>query len=156
MFSQVAESRYRSADPRNVNRLDHPHARRSAVVGGRGPGCCPVPTPGERPRWSPRCVSIAVDERGEGARPRVADDAVGVDVMPRGHTNAGVAELIGGQRVMKAHPSAWIFDDEVTSLTRAGARQGSTVIEALLSAWSGAPIGNATRTHGNTRIDGVD
>ena len=55
------------------------------------------------------------------------------------------------QRVMKAHLPA-----EVTSLTRAGARQGSTVIEALLSAWSGAPIGNATRTHGTTRIDGVD
>lgn len=60
------------------------------------------------------------------------------------------------QRVLKAHPSAWVFYDEVTSLTRAGARQGSTVIEALLSVWSGAPTGNATRTHGNTRIDSVD
>lgn len=60
------------------------------------------------------------------------------------------------QRVMKAHPSAWIFYDEITSLTRAGTRQGSTVVGALLSAWSGAPIGNTTRTHGNARIDGQD
>ena len=34
MFSQVAESRYRSADPRNVNRLDHPPC--AALSGERG------------------------------------------------------------------------------------------------------------------------
>ena len=39
MFSQVAESRYRSADPRNVNRLDHPPmrgAQRWSAGGVRG------------------------------------------------------------------------------------------------------------------------
>lgn len=56
MFSQVAESRYRSADPRNVNRLDHPLC--VALSGGRreGSGVLSCPHPGgATPMVTPLC-----------------------------------------------------------------------------------------------------
>lgn len=58
------------------------------------------------------------------------------------------------EKVMKDDPSIMLFTDEVAGLVSAAGRDGSTIASMLTSAWSEAPIGSNTRSHGETRVEG--
>lgn len=55
---------------------------------------------------------------------------------------------------MLPHPVAWVDEDEVMTMLRAAKNEASTIITTLNNAWSGRPVGNRTRTNGDTRTTG--
>jgi hypothetical protein len=55
---------------------------------------------------------------------------------------------------MLPHPSVLIEEDEMMTLFRAAKAQASTIIPTLNSGWTGAAVGNNTRTHGDRRTTG--
>lgn len=55
---------------------------------------------------------------------------------------------------MLPHPAVLLTDDEIMTLFRTAKSESSTVIPTLNSAWAGAPIGNDTRSQGDSRTTG--
>ena len=55
---------------------------------------------------------------------------------------------------MLPHPAVLIEEDEMLTLLRASKSDSSTIIPTMNSAWTGADIGNNTRTHGDRRTNG--
>jgi hypothetical protein len=55
---------------------------------------------------------------------------------------------------MLPHPSVLLEEDEMLTLFRAASSKASTIIPTLNSGWTGAAVGNNTRTHGDRRTTG--
>lgn len=56
---------------------------------------------------------------------------------------------------MRPHPAVLLGEDELKTLLNAGKSESSTVFPALNNGWTGADIGNNTRTHGDRRASGT-
>jgi hypothetical protein len=55
---------------------------------------------------------------------------------------------------MLPHPAVLLEEDEMLTLLKSSKSDGSTIVPTLNSAWTGADIGNSTRTHGHRRTTG--
>jgi hypothetical protein len=55
---------------------------------------------------------------------------------------------------MKPHPVLWVLEDELSQMLDASKADSNTLVPAFTAAWSGLPIGNDTRQHGDRRVTG--
>lgn len=55
---------------------------------------------------------------------------------------------------MLPHPVAWDDEDEMITTLRAAKSESSTLIATFNAGWTGRPVGNKTRSHGETRTPG--